>query len=241
MESSAYCKHRLSDALYSMSVPYKLNIRGPNTGPCETPKLTYLFVPYSTYLRQYKNRFKKFKVRTFLISTRLPEVSNALEKTAQIAIVTSSVNNAVTMSSLNLTSNVKVEYFPLNPVCISLYNSWFAINSTIRFRTNFSYIFDSTGNRYQSVVRKLFLQANLRYWIYPDNFQRLKMFHAGYFLTIVSCDAIYDAMGLNNSIGMLQLLLQALRIILFVSLVLILWILKLFSSLETMFLRFLGD
>ena len=65
-----------------MSVPYKLNIRGPNTDPCETPKLTYLFVPYSTYLRQYKNRFKKFKVRTFLISTRLPEVSNALEKTA---------------------------------------------------------------------------------------------------------------------------------------------------------------
>ena len=73
-------------------------------------------------------------------------MSDALEKAAKIAIVTSSVINAVTMSSLNLTSNVEVQYFSLNPVCIGLYNSWFAINSTIRFRTNFSYIFDSTGN-----------------------------------------------------------------------------------------------
>ena len=31
----------------------------------------------------------------------------------------------------------------------------------------------------------------------------LKMIHAGYFLTTVSGDAIYDAMGLNNSIGIL--------------------------------------
>lgn len=73
-------------------------------------------------------------------------VLNAMEISVNVALVNSPFFILVMMLSLNLTNKVKVECFLLKSDCVSLYNWWFSINTTICFKTNFWYIFNNTGN-----------------------------------------------------------------------------------------------
>lgn len=71
---------------------------------------------------------------------------HAFAKFAKVVTVNSPFLITVMMSSINLSNNVDTKCFFLTPDCVGLYYSWFSINSIICFRTNFLYIFDSTGN-----------------------------------------------------------------------------------------------
>lgn len=130
-------------------------------------------------------------------------VSNALKKFTKVALVDSSFLTAVMMLFLDLTFDIKVEYFLLKTDCIGLYSSWFSIKKLIIcFRTNFPYIFGKTGNKNiglypESVLAPGVSTSDLLLQFYTSG---TFSFWIKLFIIIVNGVAMYDATGLVQGI-----------------------------------------
>ena len=80
-----------------------------------------------------------------MLSKEKSEMPKDLEKSAKVLIVNFPFLIAVMVLCLNLTPNVQVDCFLLNPDYVVYLIHDFLKNSIFCFNTNFSFIFDNAG------------------------------------------------------------------------------------------------
>ena len=127
VESSAYWRQVHLGTQFFISLTHKSNNTGPKSDSCGTPNFDYkrfeeresICTKWLLFAKYFKMRYKKVleKCDECILCIRILKsmVSNALEKSAKAAKVTSLLFIARSMSSRSLIRIVNVEWFFLYP------------------------------------------------------------------------------------------------------------------------------